>query len=220
MQHPFPIFLDLSGRLCVVVGAGPLAEEKVRALTDAGARVRHLPAEPGPDEFEGAFMAISALDDPEANQRLFEQAERHGVLFNALDDPAHCRFYFPAVHRQGALVVALSTSGHCPALAVRLKDALARKLGPEYAAFLRLAASVRGRIRHSGLDFAARRRLWYRLVDGAALAELRAGRAQQAAAIFEATLDEEIPAASAAPEEIPAENIVSDEIPASSEVLR
>ena len=220
MQHPFPIFLDLSGRLCVVVGAGPLAEEKVRALTDAGARVRHLTAEPGPDELQGAFMAISALDDPEANRRLFERAERHGVLFNALDDPAHCRFYFPAVHRQGALVVALSTSGHCPALAVRLKDAFARKLGPEYAAFLRLAASVRGRIRHSGLDFAARRRLWYRLVDGAALAELRAGRAQQAAAIFEATLDEEIPAASAAPEEIPAENIVSDEIPASSEVLR
>lgn len=220
MQHPFPIFLDLSGRLCVVVGAGPLAEEKVRALTDAGARVRLLPAEPGADELQGAFMAISALEDPAANQRLFERAERHGVLFNALDDPANCRFYFPAVHRQGALVVALSTSGHCPALAVRLKDALASKLGPEYAAFLRLAASVRGRIRHSGLDFAARRRLWYRLVNGPALAELRAGRAQQAAAIFEATLDEQIPAASDVPEEIPAENIVSDEIPASSEVLR
>lgn len=196
MQHPFPIFLDLSGRLCVVIGVGPLAEEKVHALADAGARVRHLPAEPGPDEWEGAFLTISALDDPEANQRLFDLTERRGVLFNALDDPAHCRFYFPAVHRQGALVVALSTSGHCPALAVRLKDALAKMLGPEYAAFLRLAASVRGRIRLSGLDFAARRRLWYRLVDGPALVELRAGQDEQAAATFEAILQEEIPAAS------------------------
>jgi len=230
MQHPFPIFLDLGGRLCVVVGAGPMAEEKVRALTDAGARVRHLPAEPGPDELEGAFLAISALDDPEANQRLFEQAERRGVLFNALDDAAHCRFYFPAVHRQGALVVALSTSGHCPALAVRLKDALAKKLGPEYAAFLRLAASVRGRIRHSGLDFAARRRLWYRLVDGPALGQLRAGRAEQAAASFEAILQAEIPAEitlregipveSLVEEKIPAENSVREEIPAASEVSR
>ena len=196
MQHPFPIFLDLSGRLCVVLGTGPLAEEKVRSLGAAGARVRHIPAEPGPDGLEGVFLAISALADSAANQRLFEQAERRGVLFNALDDPAQCRFYCPAVHRQGALVVALSTSGHCPALAVRLKDALAKKLGPEYAAFLQLAASVRGRIRHSGLDFAARRRLWYRLVDGPALAELRAGRAERAAATFEATLDAAIPAAS------------------------
>ena len=214
MQHPFPVFLDLSGRLCVVAGAGAFAEEKVRSLSAAGARVRHVPGEPRPDEWEGVFLAISALADQAANQRLFEAAERRGVLFNALDDPAHCRFYCPAVHRQGALVVALSTSGHCPALAVRLKDALAKMLGPEYAAFLQLAASVRGRIRHSGLDFAARRRLWYRLVDGPALAELRAGRVEQAAASFESTLRDEIPAEGIGREEIPAESIGREESPA------
>jgi len=216
MQHPFPIFLDLSGRLCVVIGTGPLAEEKVRSLGMAGARVRHVPAEPGPDCLEGAFLAISALADRAANQRWFEQAERRGVLFNALDDPSHCRFHFPAVHRQGALVVALSTSGHCPALAVRLKDALAKEFGPEYAAFLRLAASVRGRIRHSGLDFASRRRLWYRLVDGPALAELRAGRAGEAAASFEEILQAEIPAAGSVRGENPAKSIVREETPATS----
>ncbi|MGD0580479.1 MAG: bifunctional precorrin-2 dehydrogenase/sirohydrochlorin ferrochelatase [Bryobacteraceae bacterium] len=196
MRHPFPIFLDLSGRVCVVFGAGPLAEEKVRSLGEAGARVRHVSTEPGPDDLEGAFLAISALMNRAANQRLFEEAERHGVLFNALDDPPHCRFYFPAVHRQGALVVALSTSGQCPALAVRLKESLAKWIGPEYAAFLRLAASARERIRHSGLDFASRRRLWYRLVDGPALSLLQAGETDEAAATFEAILREEIPAAS------------------------
>jgi siroheme synthase (precorrin-2 oxidase/ferrochelatase) len=197
MQHPFPIFLDLSGRLCVVFGAGPLAREKVRALLDAGARVRHIPAEPGPGDLDGAFLAISTLMEPAVNQRLFEAAEWRGVLFNALDDPPHCRFYFPAVHRQGALVVALSTSGQCPALAVRLKQSLVQWIGPEYAAFLRLAASVRARIRHSGLDFASRRRLWYRLVDGPALSLLRSGQAGPAAASFEQILRAEIPAASA-----------------------
>jgi len=196
MQHPFPIVLDLIGRLVVVFGTGPLAEEKLRALGDAGARVRHIPAEPESNHLDGAFLAVSALIDPAANQRLFEAAERRGVLFNALDDPPHCRFYFPAVHRQGALVVALSTSGQCPALAVRLKEALAQWIGPEYEAFLRLAASVRGRIRDSGLDFASRRRLWYRLVDGPALSQLRRGQPDQAADTFEATLREDIPAGS------------------------
>jgi siroheme synthase-like protein len=193
MQYPFPVFLDLSGRLCVVFGVGPLAEEKVRSLGDAGARVRHVLSEPWPEDLKGAFLAISALMDPTANQRLFQQAERRGVLFNALDDPSHCRFYFPAVHRQGALVVALSTSGQCPALAVRLKETLVKMLGPEYAAFLRLAASVRERVRHSGLNFASRRRLWYRLVDGPALSQLRAHQTGAAAANFEAILREEIP---------------------------
>ncbi len=196
MQHPFPIVLDLSGRLVVVFGTGPLAEEKLRALGDAGARVRQISAEPKPSDLDGAFLAVSALIDPAANQRLFEAAERRGVLFNALDDPPRCRFYFPAVHRQGALVIALSTSGQCPALAVRLKETLAQWIGPEYDAFLRLAASVRGRIRDSGLDFGSRRRLWYRLVDGPALSQLRRGQSDKAVGTFEATLREDIPAAS------------------------
>ena len=194
MQHPFPIFLDLTGRLCVVFGTGPLAEEKLQTLAAAGAQVRHIESGPAAEHLDGAFLAISALADPEANQGLFEEAERRGVLFNALDDPPRCGFYFPAVHRQGALVVALSTSGHCPALAVRLKERLAAWIGPEYAAFLRLAAGARGRIRNSTLDFASRRRLWYRLVDGPALSLLRAGRDRDAAAAFEEALNDEIPA--------------------------
>ena len=194
MQHPFPIFLDLTGRVCVVFGTGALADEKLRTLAAAGARVRHVESEPAPEHLEGAFLAISALCDPPANQRLFEEAGRRGVLFNALDDPPRCGFYFPAVHRRGALVVALSTSGQCPALAVRLKERLAEWIGPEYAAFLRLAAGVRARIRQSGLDFADRRKLWYRLVDGPALELLRAGRDQDAEQAFEEALNAEIPA--------------------------
>jgi len=199
MEHPFPIFLDLTGRLCVVFGTGHLADEKLRALAAAGARIRHIVDDSSPERLDGAFMAISALADTVANRRLREEAERRGILFNALDDPPNCRFYFPAVHRQGALVVALSTSGQCPALAVRLKEQLARWLGPEYAAFLRLAASARDRIKHSGLDFDSRRRLWYRLVDGPALEQLRADNSATAAATFESTLSEELPTALGAP---------------------
>ena len=36
----FPIFLKLEGRTCLVVGAGPVGEGKIRSLLDAGARVR------------------------------------------------------------------------------------------------------------------------------------------------------------------------------------
>jgi len=36
----FPAFLKLTGRRCLVVGAGPVAQEKIESLLRAGASVR------------------------------------------------------------------------------------------------------------------------------------------------------------------------------------
>ena len=193
MQHPFPVFLNLTGRLCVVFGSGFAAEEKVGALKASGALVRSVPATPRPADLDGAFLAVSTWMDPGINSMLFQEAGRRGVLFNALDDPPHCQFYFPAIHRQGALVVALSTSGQCPALAVRLKEKLASWIGPEYGQFLSLAKAIRGRIRESGLSFAERKRIWYRVVDSPALELLRAERAEEAKQAIACILDQETP---------------------------
>lgn len=199
MQHPFPVFLNLTGRLCVVFGSGPAAGEKAAALEAAGALVRSVVETPQPADLDGAFLAVSTWMDPVINHTLFEAAGKRGVLFNALDDPPHCGFYFPAIHRQGALVVALSTSGQCPALAVRLKEKLAAWIGPEYGQFLSLAAGIRASVRQSGLSFAERRRIWYRLVDSPALDLLRAERRDEAGQTIARILDEET-----APKAIPA----------------
>ncbi len=193
MQHPFPVFLNLTGRVCVVFGSGALADEKLAALKAAGALVHGVTTLPQPADLDGAFLAVSTWMDSGINRVLFEAASRRGVLFNALDDPPHCQFYFPAIHRQGALVVALSTSGQCPALAVRLKEKLASWVGPEYGQFLDLAASIRGRIRHSGLSFARRKSIWYRVVDSPALELLRTDRRDAAEQAIASILDQEIP---------------------------
>lgn len=194
MQHPFPVFLNLSGQTCVVFGVGPMAEEKIAELQAAGAVVRHVTEGPRSIDLDGAFLAVSALMDSDLNGMLYEEAGRRGVLFNALDDPQNCRFYFPSIHRQGALVVAVSTSGQCPALAVRLKERLATWIGPEYAEFLSLAAAIRERIRSSGFSFGERRRIWYRVVDSPALDLLRESRAAEAQQSIERILDEELAA--------------------------
>ena len=205
MQHPFPVFLNLTGRTCVVFGSGPMAEEKTAALLDAGAVVRSVTETPRSTDLDGAFLAISTLMDSTLNHMLFEESGRRGVLFNALDDPPNCQFYFPAVHRQGALVVALSTSGQCPALAVRLKEKMVAWIGPEYGEFLRLASAIRGRIRSSGLSFGERRRIWYRVVDSPALGLLRRNRGDEAEQTIGQIIDEELgsPAGSTSGHAIP-----------------
>ena len=137
----FPLFLKLTARPTVVIGAGYLAESKIESLLAAqahvkaiaprvNARVREL-ADGGDIQLEerpyrsgdlaGAFLAVAATDDAAVNRAVFAEAEAGNVLVNAVDDPPFCDFYFPSVVRRGDLLVAISTAGQSPALAQRLR---------------------------------------------------------------------------------------------------
>ena len=148
----FPAFLKLAGRRCLVVGAGPIAEEKIESLLRAGAKIRvvapdatdrvrawaareknplgtaQIPAR----DFAGAFLVVAATSSSSLHANIFRQARRRGVLCNAVDDPAHCDFYYGAVVRRGELQIAISTGGHSPALAQRLRKKLEKEIGAEY----------------------------------------------------------------------------------------
>ncbi|MGA1980968.1 MAG: bifunctional precorrin-2 dehydrogenase/sirohydrochlorin ferrochelatase [Acidobacteriaceae bacterium] len=137
----FPIFLKLTGRPCVVIGAGHLAESKIESLLAANARVTviapqaneriaaladsgeltlHL-REYTPGDLAGQFLVVAATNVPAVNRAVFAEAESSGVLINAVDDPPFCDFYFPSVVRRGDLQIAISTAGQSPALAQRLR---------------------------------------------------------------------------------------------------
>jgi len=193
----YPIFLDLTGKRCLVVGEGPEMASKIQGLIEAGAEVVYVnprasdeiaalakrgemlwaAREFAPPDLDGCFLVIARLED---NSEIFRLAEERGVLCNAVDDPEHCRFIFGSVHRQGELTIAISTNGVAPALAVRLKERLQREIGPEYAVLLELLQRIRAEIRARIPDFARRRELWYRIIDSGALEKIRAGKIEEA----------------------------------------
>lgn len=189
----FPVVLSVAGKRCLVVGRGREAVEKARALEECGALVeRRDTYEPG--MLAGFFLAVAALEDRTPNAAIYEEGERTGVLVNCLDDPPRCRFTFPSLMRRGALSIAISTGGACPALAVRLKERLARELGEEYGELVELARGSRDELARRVPDFAERRRRWYALVDSEALGLLREGRRDEARRLLRAILfHEELP---------------------------
>ncbi len=201
----FPVFLNLEGRPCLVIGGNRMAAEKALSLHACGARVtvaaesivdelteavalgqvQWIRRDYRPGDLEGYFLAVAAPDDRSINAAIYREAEERRVLFNALDDPPHCQFIFPSIHRQGDLVMAISTAGVAPALAVRLRQRFGAELGPEYDAFLRLAGEYRAEITTQLPDFAPRRDLWYRIVDSEIIELLKAGRTQEARGLLE-----------------------------------
>jgi precorrin-2 dehydrogenase / sirohydrochlorin ferrochelatase len=182
MAFSFPVSLDVAGRRCVVFGAGPVARSRAAALLDAGALVTVI-ARPHQDgDLAGAFLAVAAAGDAAETARIFAEAERDGALLNAVDDPAHCHFAVPAVLCRGDLVVAVSTGGRAPGYAGRLRDELARTVGPEHGTLLELVAGARAEL---PAEWSAR---WRDALDQDLIGLVRAGRTGEAYAGLRAAL--------------------------------
>jgi siroheme synthase-like protein len=183
-----PIFLDLNGKRCVVIGDGYGAEEKVSLLAEAGAEVSHE-REYTPGVLAGYYLAIAATGNASLNDAIWREAEERNVLFNAVDYPARCRFIFPAVHRQGDLAIAVSSSGKSPALASRVRDRIAPLVGPEYAVFADLLAEFRPAVAAAFPEFARRRRIWAEMLDSEALELLRSAQVTAARDVLKSILE-------------------------------
>src|SRR5437588_537754 len=98
-----------------------------------------------------------------------------GVLLNAVDDLDHCSFIAPAIHREGDITVAVSTSGKSPALAARLRQRVARLIGPAEARLCELLGELRPEVAARVPDTRARTTLWYRIVDSDVIEFVRRG---------------------------------------------
>ena len=182
MNFRYPVFLNLAGKKCLVIGEHPELTAKIQALRDAGARVEWRPSVFQQGDLSDCFLVITSLPD---NAEIFRLCEERKILCNAVDDPDHCRFSFGAVHRDGDLAIAISTNGVAPGLAVRLREQIQRSFGPEYGQFLALLREVRAEIAARIPEFTARRELWYRIIDSEALQLVRSDRLEAARALIQ-----------------------------------
>ncbi len=175
----FPMFLKLSARPCLVVGAGTVAETKIASLLEAGGRVRVVAPQATtqvrswaqsnsiewhqrtfqPDDLDGMFLVVAATSSAELHQRIFDEATRRGVLCNIVDVPTLCDFYYPSVVQRGSLQIAISTAGLSPALAQRLRKQLEDQFGPEYEEWLMQLGEAREKLHSAKMDSEERKRL-------------------------------------------------------------
>jgi precorrin-2 dehydrogenase/sirohydrochlorin ferrochelatase len=181
----FPIFLKLTNRRCLVVGAGKTAQEKIPTILACGAAVTVVGpvatrAIQGwaqeeklhweqrlfePRDLDGVFLVVVATPSKTLNRAIFEQARERHVLCNVVRDRSLCDFYYPAVVRRGPLQIAISTAGHSGALAQRLRKELESQFGPEWETWLRWLGEARSSLYDDPLSTKRRRTMLHRLAS-------------------------------------------------------
>jgi uroporphyrin-III C-methyltransferase / precorrin-2 dehydrogenase / sirohydrochlorin ferrochelatase len=164
MTH-FPIFLDLAGRRCLVIGGGEAAASRAATLARAGAAVQ-LSTGFAPEMLAGAALVFVAGASLALGERVAREARARGIPVNVMDEPRLCSFFMPAIVERGPVTVAIGTGGTAPMLARLLRQWLDAILPARLGALASLAGRFRPLVKRRVPDPAARRRFWQALFTG------------------------------------------------------
>ena len=155
----YPIVLNLTGRLVVIVGAGQVGRRKLESVLTAGVRVRvidpmssDIPPNPAVEYLQrpyrnedllGATLVFICTNDPIVNQSVAEDAATLSILSCRSDQSQNADFTLPAVLHRGNLTVAVSTGGGSPAMAALLRDEIAENVSDSWGIAVDIVAAIR-----------------------------------------------------------------------------
>ena len=195
----YPLFLDINGKRCLVVGGGRVGERKVASLIEAGAVVEVVSPEVTDTlsewavngtvdwharpfekaDVKGALLVFGATDDIDANEAVAKAAEEANVLYNDAIERERCDFLVPSTVRRGGLTLAASTGGSSPAYARLVREKLEESFGPEHGEVVALFERLRPRVMALFPDDPSRRRaIWDQLVSWEMVDWVREGNDQ------------------------------------------
>lgn len=205
----FPIFLNLHGRQCLVVGGGTVAERKLSSLLDAGAHVT-LVAPQITDEIritltqanvtyhervfqdsdiDGHFLIITATDNAQLNAHIAALADTRNIPVNVVDDQSLCSFIVPSVVDRSPVMVAVSTGGASPVLARQLRMKLETMIPSSCGELAGITEEYRDIVKKR-LPAEQRKAFWEQALKGPFAELVYAGHEQDARRLLDELLDE------------------------------
>ena len=181
----YPVYLDLRGKDCLIIGGGDVATRKAQTLLNFGANVivnapeisqgllhlarkneiRFVKGKYRGDLVRGKTLIVAATDDMQVNKRVYRDATRRNILVNVVDQKQLCTFVAPSIVRRGPLVISISTGGAAPMFSRIMRERLEKMFGPEYASAVRKFRKHREMV-NPGLSTMRKKRKYWRKFIG------------------------------------------------------
>ena len=207
MQN-YPIFVDLKGQDCLVVGAGDVALRKVRLQLSAGAKitvvapdcsdafrqemlnkVEFLKREFEDADIKGYRLITAATNDEKVNARISVLANEANIPVNVVDQPHLCSFITPSIIDRGEMTIAISTGGGAPVMARNLRGKMEAYIPENYRFLAQAMKDYRDQAKRVFPDEDERRRFWDKVIQGEIAELYLSGRFDQAQQALEAAFE-------------------------------
>ena len=129
----FPLFVDLTKKSIIVIGAGKIAARRVKSLLpfvgdmkviapEVSSEITEMAASSGgalvieqrpfeSSDLDGADMVLAVTNDKELNTRIGALCKEKKILVNVSHEKELCDFYFPGVVQKDNVVIGITASG-------------------------------------------------------------------------------------------------------------
>lgn len=203
-----PLFCQLRGKTCLLVGGGDIAERKARLLLKAGANLHVCALRFSPqfqlwqqsgeltiiqtpfaaEMIDGCWLVIAATDDEQVNQQVSAAAEARRVFCNVVDAPDGASAIMPSIVDRSPLMIAISSGGTAPVMARLLREKIEAILPQHLGNIATWAGSLRQRVKNQFSEMGQRRRFWEKVFHHDRLAQTLANKDTAQAAKLTETL--------------------------------
>jgi len=203
-----PIFLNVKGKKCLVVGGGDVSFRKASILVQAGAAVTivspeidaafaglagitHIPERFKPSHLDGYLLVIAATDEEATNELVSKEAKQRNIPVNVVDNPALCSFIVPSILDRSPIVVAFSSGGASPVLIRMLRGKLETMIPHAYSKLASFSARFRAAVKTHITNPAKRRIFWENVFEGPIAEKIFSGDEAAAEAMLQAMIKSE-----------------------------
>lgn len=203
-----PIFVNIRDQHCLIVGGGAVAARKADLFIQSGAIVTVVAPELGNEmkfhlacskivwqmmEYSDELMAelpkpklvISATDDEQVNQAVYQYCQQHEIPVNVADQTDYCDFILPAIVDRDPMIVAVSTGGRSPVLARVMKARLETLIPHGFRQLTEMVGRYRQKVKDAISDLDGRKAFWEALLTGLFIDKAVQGKIDEAEQLME-----------------------------------
>lgn len=206
-----PLFIETTGKKCLIVGGGKVASRKLIPILKAKMKVTLISPEIieeielnfhknnnlkiikrkfEPEDIKGQFLIIVATNEKTINQKIAKLSKDNNILVNMAEDSLSGNTLIPSVVDRDPIKIAVSSGAASPILTRLVKTKLETVIPYSFSKLADIMMEYRDVVKKNFLKISDRRKFWEVFLDGPVSEMVLSGHIDKAKKALDESLKE------------------------------
>ena len=206
-----PLFIETTGKKCLIVGGGKVASRKLIPILKAKMQVTLISPEVieeielnfhknknlkiikrkfKPEDIEDQFLIIAATNEKTTNQKIAKLSKDNNILVNMAEDSLSGNTLIPSVVDRDPIKIAVSSGAASPILTRLVKTRLETVIPYSFSKLADIMMEYRDAVKKNFLKISDRRKFWEVFLDGPVSEMVLSGHIDKAKKALDESLKE------------------------------